>query len=118
MGEETKAKDVDVEEGCDQVPEKVSRCHGLDEADGTVIAPYPFLPVHGLALLVRPHYVEGETVDQCALYERHDMGIPVGFLAARVPRVVLRREPVGENGRHDEVDEGVEEGGAEDLVDV
>lgn len=46
------------------------------------------------------------------------MSVPVGLLGARVLGVVLGEEEVGHQGRDDDVDEGVEGGGANDFVDM
>lgn len=46
------------------------------------------------------------------------MGIPVGLLGARVLGVVLGEEKVGQDGRDDDVDKGVEGGGANNFMDM
>lgn len=55
MSEDPEAKDVDEKECRDEVPDKVSRCKGLDHAASTGISPYARLPVHSLALLISVH---------------------------------------------------------------
>lgn len=46
------------------------------------------------------------------------MSVPVGLLGARVLRIVLGEKEVGQHGRNDDVDKGVEGGGANDFVDM
>jgi hypothetical protein len=118
VGEEAKAKDVEVEQGDAQVPDEVARREGLDQAAGTRVPPDALLVVHGLALLVGEHDPQGQGVDQQGLDERDDVGVPVGLLGAVVGRVELGEEAGREHGRDDDLDEGVEQGGADDLVDV
>lgn len=46
------------------------------------------------------------------------MSVPIGLLGARVLGVVLGEEEVGQHRRDDDVDEGVEGGGANDFMDM
>lgn len=55
MSEDAEAEHVDEKECRDEVPDKVSRCEGLDHAAGTGVPPYARLPVHSLALLIGVH---------------------------------------------------------------
>lgn len=118
MGQQTETKDVKVNQGGDQVPDKVAAGHGLDHARGARVAPYPLLKVGLGALLIDKNDPEGEGVDQGALDERDDVGVPVGLLAPRVLGVVLGEEEVRDDRRDDHLDEGVEERGADHLVHV
>ncbi len=118
VGQEADAKDVKVEDGDAQVPDKVARCEGLDQAAAASVAPDALLLVHGTALLVGEHDPQGQAVDQQGLEERNDVGVPVGLLGAVVGRVELREQASREHGRDDNLDEGVEEGRTDDLVDV
>lgn len=118
VGQEAEAKDVEEAQGRDKVPQEVAGGHGLDEARGAVVGPDALLPVHLAALVIVPHDVEGQEVDKGALDDGHDVRVPVDLFRPRVPRVVAREPPCRHDGRHDEVDEGVEERGREHLVDV
>ena len=118
MGEQAEPEDIKVQQGDAQVPDKIAAGQSLDHARRTGIPPNPLLKVHALALLVDKHGPQGEAIDQHALDERHDVGVPVGLLGAAVVWVVLGEEEVGEERRDGDMDEGVEGGGAEDLVDV
>lgn len=55
MSEDAEAEHIDEKEGRDEVPDKVSRCKGLNHAASTGISPYARLPVHPLALLIGEH---------------------------------------------------------------
>lgn len=110
-------KNLEVCNGDAEVPEEVASSKRLDQTTGASVSPNAALPVHGSALLVGPHAVEGDSADQGALEERHDVGVPARPLAL-VGRVVFGGIFVGQPRRDDEVDEGVEEGRTDDLVDM
>lgn len=118
VGEQAEPEDIKVQQGDAQVPDEIAAGKRLDHARRAGIPPNPLLKVHVLALFVDKHGPQGEAIDQHALDERDDVGVPVGLLGAAVLRVVLGEEEVGDKGRDGNMDEGVEGGGAEDLVDV
>jgi hypothetical protein len=116
--EQAQPKGIQVQQGDAHVPEEVARGKRLHNPTAARVAPDALFVVHAAALLVRKHNPEGDAIDDQALDERDDVGVPVGFLCAVMARIVLGKQLVGEHGRDDGLDEGVEEGGADDFVDV
>jgi hypothetical protein len=118
MSQQPKTKDIQVQQGDAEIPDEITHRKSLNQAASAGITPNALLIVHGLALLVESHNPQRQGVDENALDERDDVGVPVGLLRAVVARVELREQPVREHRRHDNLGEGVEEGGGKHLVDV
>lgn len=117
VSQQANAKDIQVADGDTEVPYEVAGGQRLHQAASTGVAPDAALPVHGLALLVGEHDPQSDDVDQDTLEERDNVGVPAGSFAP-VRRVVGAGILAGDPRRDHQVDEGVEEGGGDDFVDV
>lgn len=118
MSQRAEPKNIKVPRRHDEVPEEVPCRECLHHAAGARVPPDSLLPPHGAALLIGEHDPERERVDERALDERDDVGVPVEAAAAREVVVDVRHEEAGDEGRERVVDYAVEEGGEEDLVDM
>lgn len=118
VGQSTEAKDVKVHTGHDEIPEKVTRRQGLDHRRALRVGPHSLLPAHAPPLLVVQHDPDGEAVDEQALHHGHDVGVPIDAPPAGEAVVRLGGEVVGYERGYGPEDDGVEQRGAEDLVDV
>lgn len=114
----TDTEDVNVVCTGEQVPDEVTSCQTLQEAQSAIVAPDLAGPVHAVALSVVIHDPQSSRVDQQALDHRYNVYIPVDACAP-VERVVCLREQVTrQGGRDDDVDGLVEDKGDDDLVNV
>lgn len=93
VGKQTQPKDIQVENGHQQIPDKVTAGHSLDHARGAGIPPDALLEVGIPALIIDEDDPQREAIDQGALDQRDDVGVPVDLLGPGLG-VVLRDKPI------------------------
>lgn len=118
MQQHAHTEDAEISRGDHQVPEEIAGGQTLQEAAGTIIAPYAAGPIHVGTLLVVEYEVQGEGVDDERLGERDNMDVPVQT-GALVKLGIDGREETSRDPGGDGGEEELVEGKGEDyLVDV
>lgn len=105
MEQHADAKDVDMSDADDQVPQEIACRHGLNQATGSRISIHSLDRCHVLPLLVDKYHPQRQDRDEGTLREGDDMDIPAELRALREIRIKLWEKP----GRDPGCDNGLDE---------